>query len=136
MIDLRNITEIYVYNQKTDLRMGINGLSILAQKLVSLSELEHKIIVFYGSSNKSVKILELDGDGWWLYQKRLFSGRFIFPLETDNPKFEMNKQELQYLLEGINVSHIRLHKKVKNEVSLNWFQCQGQFVDKLIKFNN
>ena len=63
MIDLRNITEIYVYNQKTDLRMGINGLSILAQKLVSLSELEHKIIVFYGSSNKSVKILELDGDG-------------------------------------------------------------------------
>lgn len=117
MIDLRNITEIYVYNQKTDLRMGINGLSILAQKLVSLSELEHKIILFYGSSNKSVKILELDGDGWWLYQKRLFSGRFIFPLETDNPKFEMNKQELQYLLEGINVSHIRLHKKVKNEIS-------------------
>lgn len=117
MIDLRNVSKIYIYNKKTDLRMGITGLSILAQKLHKLDELEHKIILFYGSSNKSVKILELDGDGWWLYQKKLFSGRFVFPFETDNPKYELSSEELTYLIRGINVPYIRSNKKVKNEVS-------------------
>ena len=117
MIDLRNVVSIYIYNKKTDLRMGINGLSILAQEIAKLDSLEHKVILFYGSSNKSVKILELDGDGWWLYQKKLFSGRFIFPLETDNPKYEISESEIRYLLEGINLTHLRLHKRVKNEVS-------------------
>ena len=117
MVDLRNVPKIYVYNKKTDLRMGINGLSMLAQQLAKLDDLEHKIILFYGSSNKSVKILELDGDGWWLYQKKLFSGRFVFPMETDDPKFELTSEELTYLLRGIDVPYIRMNKKVKNTIS-------------------
>lgn len=117
MIDLRNVSKIYVYNKKTDLRMGVNGLSLLAQQLIKLDELEHKVILFYGSSNKSVKVLELDGDGWWLYQKKLFSGRYVYPLETDEIKYEMSSEELTYLLRGINVPYLRSNKKVKNEIS-------------------
>lgn len=46
MIDLSNIKEIHIYKERCDLRMGIQGLSILAQELSSISEMKHKLFIF------------------------------------------------------------------------------------------
>ncbi len=107
MIDLTGIDEIYVYQEKCDLRMGIQGLSILAQRLVDISNMKRKIFVFYGSSKYSIKILELDTDGWWLYQKRLFEGKYIFTKNIST----ISKEELGMLLNGLDINTYRAHKK-------------------------
>lgn len=105
MVDLSNITEIYVYNEQCDLRMGIQGLSTLAQRLVPISDASHKLFIFFGTNKRSVKILELDSDGWWLYQKRLFTGKFSFPHNVTT----MTKEELKMFLYGLNIDTYREH---------------------------
>lgn len=109
MIDLTEIDEIYVYEEKCDLRMGIQGLSILAQSLVEISEMKRKLFIFYGRSKYNIKILELDTDGWWLYQKRLFEGKYIFPKNLSI----ISKKELEMLLNGLDVNAYRSHKEAK-----------------------
>lgn len=113
MIDLQNIREIYVYKERCDLRMGIQGLSILAQELSTIDEMKHKIFIFFGTNLKNVKILELDNDGWWLYQKKLFEGKYIFPKEVN----KISKAELELLLSGLSVDTYRRHKEAKIRVN-------------------
>ena len=89
--------------------MGIKGLSILAQELSSINEMKHKLFVFFGSTQNNIKILELDNDGWWLYQKRLFEGKYIFPKEVKT----ITKLELELLLNGLSIDTYRRHKEAK-----------------------
>lgn len=114
MIDLSEIKEIYVYKQRCDLRMGITGLSILAQELANISDMKHKLFIFFGSTRRNIKILELDSDGWWLYQKRLFEGNYIFPRSVET----ITKTELNLLLNGLSVDTYRKHKEAK--ISINY----------------
>ncbi len=109
MIDLSDIKEIHIYKERCDLRMGIQGLSILAQELFSISEMKHKLFIFFGSTQKNIKILELDNDGWWLYQKKLFEGKYIFPKEVKT----ITKLELELLLNGLSIDTYRRHKEAK-----------------------
>lgn len=109
MIDLNNIKEIYVYKERCDLRMGIQGLSILAQELSTISEMKHKLFIFFGSTQNNIKILELDNDGWWLYQKKLFEGKYIFPKEVKS----ITKLELELMLNGLSIDTYRRHKEAK-----------------------
>lgn len=106
MIDVSNIEEIYVYEESCDLRMGVQGLSILAQSLEEISNMKHKLFVFFGKSKRNVKIIELDNDGWWLYQKKLFEGQYIFPNGTKT----ITKEELEMFLNGLDVNTYRAHK--------------------------
>ncbi len=108
MIDLNDIEEIYVYQDKCDLRMGIQGLSTLAQSLVDLSNMRHKLFIFFGTCKYNIKILELDSDGWWLYQKRLFEGKYIFPKDMDT----ITKDELNMMLNGLDMNVYRKHKEL------------------------
>ena len=57
----------------------------------------------------NIKILELDNDGWWLYQKKLFEGQYIKPKETT----QITKEELYLLLNGLSVDTYRRHKDAK-----------------------
>ena len=107
MIDLVEIKRIYIYKGRSDLRMSINGLSRLAQELVPLTEMKNTLFLFYGRSKKNIKILELDNDGWWIYQKKLFAGKYDFPNEEIT---DISKEELKLLLEGLSIKAYREHK--------------------------
>ena len=50
MIDLTDVKEIYIYKEICDLRIGINGLAILAQELVDISNMIHKLFFFFGTT--------------------------------------------------------------------------------------
>ena len=115
MIDLSNIKKIYVYQKKVDLRYGINKLSILAQELVALSNMKHTLFIFYGTTNKNIKIIELDNDGWWLYQKKLHTGKYLLDFENIE---SIEKYELDMLLNGLSVKTFRKHKEAK--ISVNY----------------
>lgn len=113
MIDLTDVKEIYIYKEICDLRIGINGLAILAQELVDISNMKHKLFIFFGTTRKNIKILELDNDGWWLYQKKLFEGKYLFPKDIS----EITKAELHMLLNGLSIETYRKHKNAKISIS-------------------
>lgn len=112
MIDLKDIEGIYLYKGNTDMRMGIFGLSALAQTIIPVNDMRRRLFIFCGKTKKSVKILELDYDGWWLYQKRLINGKYVWPKNMDENTM-IDKRQLQWLLDGLSIVQKYAHKEEK-----------------------
>lgn len=102
--------QVYLCCGSTDIRKSINGLSALVQESFILDPFSGSLYVFCNKPKNRIKILEWDGDGSWLYMKRLEKGRFRWPLITDSPVMALGKDELSYLIEGA-----KLEKKLKGQ---------------------
>lgn len=107
-----NEKPVYICCGATDMRKSINGLMSLVKDSFSLDPFAEALFVFCNRNRDRLKILEWDGDGFWLYFKRLERGRFRWPVEADDNVIVLETRELSYLIEGT-----KLEKKLKrNEV--------------------
>ena len=84
MIDLEKIDGIFLYTGKTDLRASIFGLSLIIQESFPIEIMRNKLFVFCNKDKRNIKIIELDYDGFWLYQKKLHKGKFRWPKLDEN----------------------------------------------------
>ena len=100
---------VYLACGKTDMRKSINGLSALVEQSFNLDPFEEALFVFCNRNRDRIKILEWDGDGFWLYFKRLEKGRFRWPsldaadVTTAEPTMDLTGDELLILLGGARV---------------------------------
>ena len=103
---------VYLACGKTDMRKSINGLSAIVESGFKLDPFDGALFVFCNRNRDRVKILEWDGDGFWLYFKRLEKGRFKWPEPGEEATMTLTGEELSYLLGGT-----RIELKIKrNEV--------------------
>ena len=83
----------------TDGRKAINGLSLLIQSSFQLDPFDTALFVFCNKNRNRLKILEWDGDGFWLHLKRLERGHFKWPGTADDEKImNLSETELSHLL--------------------------------------
>ena len=94
---------VYLACGKTDMRKQINGLSAIVEGSFHLDPFDEAIFVFCNKNRNRIKILEWDGDGFWLYFKRLEKGRFRWPAEGEAATLTLTAEELQILLGGAKV---------------------------------
>jgi len=87
----------------TDMRKSINGLAAIVEGSFNLDPFNGALFVFCNRTRNRVKILEWDGDGFWLYFKRLEKGRFRWPKPGNDATMLLTGQELAYLLGGTRV---------------------------------
>jgi transposase len=101
---------VYLCCGPTDMRKSINGLMALVQHSFSLDPFSESLFVFCNKRRDRIKILEWDGDGFWVYFKRLERGRFPWPAEGDISTMILDVKELTCLIDGA-----RLDKKLKRK---------------------
>ena len=102
---------VYLCCGCTDMRKSINGLMMLIQDSFLLDPFSDALFVFCNRSRNRIKILEWDGDGFWLYFKRLERGRFRWPAaEGDDGTMILKVEELTCLIDGA-----RLEKKLSRK---------------------
>ena len=89
---------------KTDMRKSINGLAAIVEGSFKLDPFDGALFVFCNRARDRVKILEWDGDGFWLYFKRLEKGRFKWPAPGAEATMRFSGDELSYLLSGTRVA--------------------------------
>jgi transposase len=65
-----------------------------------------------------LKILEWDGDGYWIHCKRLEKGHFKWPLKKDEHTMLITADELEYLLEGTKLTRKILRQEVTERASV------------------
>lgn len=102
MLNIVSDIKIYLCTGCTDMRKGINGLSILAQSLLSESFSAGAMFVFRGKRADRVKILWWDGQGFCLFYKCLDSGKFVWPSSEDKVSVGITRAQLSMLIEGID----------------------------------
>lgn len=113
MIDLNKINGIYLYTGKTDLRASIFGLSIIIQENFPIETMRNKLFVFCSKNKRNIKIIELDYDGFWLYQKKLHKGKFRWPKYNEaNKTMIIDKRQFNWLLDGLEIIQKYAHEDV------------------------
>lgn len=102
MLNVSSNIKIYLCTGNTDMRKGINGLSILAQTLLSEEFADGTMFVFRGKRADRIKILWFDGQGFCLFYKCLDSGKFMWPKCDDKNSVGITRAQLSMLMEGID----------------------------------
>ena len=77
MIQITPQMRIMVAIEPVDFRCGIDGLCAICRKVLKADPFSGYLFVFRNRAGTSIKIITYDGQGFWLCQKRLSSGRFL-----------------------------------------------------------
>ena len=94
------------------MRKSINGLSAIVEGSFKLNPFDEAVFVFCNRNRDRLKLLEWDGDGFWLYFKRLEKGHFRWPAVGENATLGLTGEELNILLCGSKIEA----KLKRNEV--------------------
>jgi len=98
----------------TDLRKNIDALSTLVQYSFKLDPYSDTMYVFCNRSRDIIKILEWDGDGFWLHTKKIEQGRFNWPDTSGEDIMDLTRRELEIL-----IGSTRLRSKLKRRRVFN-----------------
>jgi transposase len=111
--------QIYLACGQTDMRKSINGLSAIVKYSFRLDPFQGAIFVFCNRKRDRLKILEWDGDGFWLHMKILERGHFKWPKETDDEKtMRLSPAELANLIGGPGLEQKLRRKQIINKLIL------------------
>jgi len=94
------------------MRKSINGLMSLVQQNFPVDPFSNALFVFCNRSKNRLKILEWDGDGFWLHFKRLERGRFRWPAEGESGTMSLDAKELACLIDGAKLEKKLSRKEV------------------------
>lgn len=110
MLNFEN-KRIYLACGETDMRKSINGLSTRIDGDFKLNVYSAAVFVFCNRRRDRLKILEWDGDGFWLYFKRLEKGKFRWPT-ADEPTMTLSGEELYLLIKSPGIIQKVMRKEV------------------------
>lgn len=99
MIQVTPQMRVLVAVAPADFRKGIDGLAQLCRAWLHADPMRGVVFLFRNRRATSVKLLVYDGQGYWLCQKRLSSGRFRH-WPSGEPATTLQAHELQVLLRG------------------------------------
>jgi len=100
---LKGIEKVYLACGATDMRKSIDGLSGIVIGSFNMDPMDSAAFVFCNRGRNRLKILEWDGDGFWLHFKRLERGHFRWPPEDGGSTVTLSPEELEVLLGGSKV---------------------------------
>ena len=100
--------------EKVDFRKGIDGLVGICRGTLQMDPFSGYLFVFLNRRGTSIRILTYDGQGYWLCQKRLSSGRFQWwPKADEGTLRTLAVNQLQTLLWNGNPDKIAVSRDWK-----------------------
>ena len=95
------------------MRRSFDGLSALVRNDLRADPTGGNWFVFINKRQTMLKILSFDGDGYWIWSKRLEAGRFATRSETRSGKVPLNRTTLLALIEGTDIEVKRQRKRYR-----------------------
>jgi transposase len=106
-----SISEVYVCMEIVDFRKGMNSLAVLIEAELEYNPFSEKLFVFRNRNRKQIRIIYWEGNGFCMWQKRLDKETFKWPKKSEGMVQTITGQELNWLLDGYDISIIKPHKK-------------------------
>ncbi|MBX3746282.1 MAG: IS66 family insertion sequence element accessory protein TnpB [Verrucomicrobiae bacterium] len=99
MIQIAPQMRILLAVEPVDFRKGTDGLAAVCRARLDADPLAGALFVFRSRSCKALKLLMYDGQGFWICQKRLSTGRFEWwPSDQNSGGVRVDPHELHLLL--------------------------------------
>jgi transposase len=96
------------------MRKGFDGLCGVVKNEFAMNPMSADVFIFLSKRRDKIKLLQWQGDGFAIFQKRLEKGTFEMPeINCESISAEISPQNLRLILEGIKLSSIR--KKLRYE---------------------
>ncbi|MGP8242899.1 MAG: IS66 family insertion sequence element accessory protein TnpB [Bryobacteraceae bacterium] len=102
MIQVAPQMRILVAIESVDLRKGIDGLAQLCREKLGADPFSGCLFIFRSRRATAIKVLAYDGQGFWLAQKRLSRGRFVWWPSGKEPARRLEAHQAQLLLAAGN----------------------------------
>jgi len=107
MIQITAQMRVLVAIEPVDGRKGIDSLARLCQDKLAEDPFSGCVFVFRSRRGTAIRLLSYDGQGYWLAQKRLSKGRFVWWPASDAPSKPLEAYEAQLLMAAGDVSRVR-----------------------------
>jgi transposase len=115
MIQITPHMRIYLCIAPIDFRKGIDGLSRVCRDVLDKDPFSGSMFIFRNKRKTTLKILLYDGQGFWLYMKRLSSGRFNWwPQNEKTASINITPAQLHLLIWNGNLLHARTAPEWRN----------------------
>lgn len=102
MLQIAPQMRILVAVEPVDGRKGIDGLAQLCRQKLAEDPFSGCIFIFRTRSGSSIRVLQYDGQGFVLAQKRLSQGRFRIWPQGEGPGYGLEAYQAQVLLAAGN----------------------------------
>ena len=107
MIQITAQMRVLVAIEPVDGRKGIASLARLCQEKLTEDPFSGCVFVFRSRSGTAIRLLTYDGQGYWLMQKRLSRGRFVWWPNASGPTQSLEAYEAQLLMAAGDLSRVR-----------------------------
>jgi transposase len=107
MIQITAQMRVLVAIEPVDGRKGIDCLARLCQEKLAEDPFSGCVFVFRSRSGTAIRLLSYDGQGYWLAQKRLSKGRFVWWPEATGTTKPLEAYEAQLLMAAGDLSRVR-----------------------------
>ena len=104
------------------MRKGYDGLSGLVRNEWKKDPLSGDVFIFLSKQRNKIKLLHWQKDGFIIYSKRLEKGTFELP---KNDSIEITAHQLQFILEGIDLSSIKKRLRYEHHFVNNFIGETG-----------
>ncbi len=94
------------------MRKSFDGLAEATRSVIHSDPLSGHVFVFCNRRRDRIKLLIWDRSGFWIFMKRLEAGTFAWPQESDAASIVMSNRDLMCLLEGIDISEMKLRRRM------------------------
>ena len=102
MIQIAPQVRILVAIEAIDCRKGIDRIAQLCRERLNADPFSGHLFIFRSRRGTSIRILQFDGQGFWLATKRLSKGRFRWWPTSDEAARVLQAHQAQLLLAAGN----------------------------------
>ena len=111
---------VFLAREVTDMRKSFDGLCALIEHRFHRDPYAGELFAFVNRRRTYVKLLLWDGNGFWLFAKRLERGTFERwrPSSDKETHVEIDRAQLLMLLEGVDLKKAEFRRHFARSVSI------------------
>ena len=112
MLNFSHQTRVFLFLEPVDMRKSFRGLCLLAESVLKEDPASGDWFAFINRRQDRLKLLGWDGQGFWIWYKRLESGAFEKPTAGPNRRqMEIDVTQLSLIINGIDLGSAKRRRR-------------------------
>ena len=112
MLNFSHHTRVFLFLNPVDMRKSFRGLCALAESVLREDPASGHWFAFVNRRGDRLKLLGWDGQGFWIWYKKLERGAFEKPAANSNDQqMEIDVTQLSLIINGIDLSSAKRRRR-------------------------